>query len=655
MNILTRSPANFPKPNGRSWTAIRMATDAICTVICVLLTVTPIHESLSPAQNPSIWVTQTYIALITVITFYLIGLYHWIIDLSSTRIHLTIIAGSLISAANLHFFANALSLQFSLASGAIYAALLFLASGGTRLLWSHFIAKPFLSNRQPVVIYGAGDTGIQLSEALKHSAHYVPLAFLDDDPSLQGTSINGLQVYNTAAIHHLKKNLPVNAIVLADTSKSFAKNHEIMSAIKTLGIEVKIIPTSNESKSDIQKDQDIRLVRPEDLFGRRALPTDDETMQKNIDSKVVLVTGAGGTIGGELCRQIIKYKPSKLVLFDVSESSLNDISTDIRKALARDEPNIPIDAVLGSVHDTSCINALMRTHAPETIFHCAAYNHPAPGETDAVEAVLNNSLGTKVLAEAACTFGVKNFVLISTGAAMRPYTFAAATRRVAELICQAMTAAPTQTVFLTVRAGNVLSSKNAIISNIDDQIRKGGPVSIHHARDHQYLMLPSEAAQLIIQASGIAEGGELYFLDMGTPIDILELTEVMIGIRGLQPCINAQSEPKGTKTINIIVDDNKDHTSTSEIFGRNPEGTEHPRILRAREDTLSKKDIDEMMALLERACNRQDAETIRAVLACKPIFFSINDDSGQEPIWSRLNDSDQHSNFTMLRIVKSTE
>ena len=632
---------------------MRMIVDGFIVVVCVLLAMVLRFENLAFVNNWQIWAAQLLVAFATILVFYWLGLYHWATDINSGKIQRAIASGSLVSAATLFAVGQVLTEPFPLGVPIIYAALLLLASGGTRLVWSQFFVRPFLSNRQLVIVYGAGDAGKQLSGALKRSETYVPLGFVDDDPNRQGTTINDLRVYDPGEIHDLIKMIPISAIVLSEPTKSRAVRREIVSRFGSLGLEIKTICNADKCSPSSKQDHSIRFMRPQDLFGQSALPPRETLMRKNITGKIVLVTGAGGSIGGELCRQIIRYDPSELVLLDVLEDPLDDIATELQNSLTRDGRSVPINVVLGSVQDTSRITAVLQARSPETIFHCAAYKDVALVEANAVEGIRNNSFGTKVVAEAASSLGVKNFILVSTDTAMRPCNFVAASQRLAELVCQALATPPTQTVFSIVRLGNLLSSTNSTISRIEEDIEKGGPVTIDIPERRQYFMLPQEAAQLIVQAGGIAIGGEVFVVDMGASVSQLELAQTMIRIHGFQPSTDVQHAPTDALQMQIVTGESGEADSATQLFGNDPEGTGHPRILKSTEAVLSREDLDRIMVLLDRACNRYDFTTISAILAARPICFAPNGEDDPNHIWSRLPDASQLKGFAMLKAVKN--
>lgn len=631
---------------------MRMIVDGFIVVVCVLLAMVLRFESLAFVDNLQIWAAQLLVAFATILVFYWLGLYHWAMDINSGKIQRAIASGSLVSAATLFAVGQVLTEPFPFGVPIIYAALLLLASEATRLIWSQFFVQPFLSNRQLAIIYGAGDAGKHLSGAFKRSGTYVPLAFVDDDPNRQGTTINDLRVYDPSDIHDLIKMMPISAIVLSEPAKSRAVRREIVSRFGSLGLEIKTICHADEC-SPSKQDHSIRFMRPQDLFGQSALPPRETLMRKNITGKVVLVTGAGGSIGGELCRQIIRYDPAELVLLDVLEGPLDNIATELQNSLIRDGRSVPISAVLGSVQDTSRITAVLQARSPETIFHCAAYKDVALVEANVVEGIRNNSFGTKVVAVAASSLGIKNFILVSTDTAMRPSNFVAASQRLAELVCQALATPPTQTVFSIVRLGNLFSSTNSTISRIEEGIEKGGPVTIDHPERQQYFMLPEEAAQLIIQAGAMASGGEIYVVDMGASVSQLELAATMIRIRGFQLSTDVQHAPTDASQMQIVTGESGEADSATQLFGNAPEGTGHPRILKATEAFLSSEDLDRIMVLLDRACHRDDFTTIGAILAAQPICFTPNGEEDPNHIWGRLPDVSQLKGFAMLKAVKN--
>lgn len=611
-------------------------------------------------SSGGIWVVLAVVALATISIYSMLGLYcPPFLSLPSQTIRNSAL-GAAISSAVLLGAAYIGSAPIHYLVPLIYATIFFISTAGVRLVLRSICFNGMLSNAQPIAIFGTGDAGQQLNEALSRTHKYVPLAFIDDSRSQQGTKVGGLNAYTPDQMRYFLDTIPINAVILAVPSASRARRREIVSKLEPLGLEVRTIPAANEIRTDHKCDYNVRRVIPEDLFGRPPAPPRDELMRQNITGKIVLVSGAGGSIGGELCRQIIEYDPAALILFENREDPLDRIMTELRAVLAQNGKTIPIEPVLGSVQDPGRVSATLRLHRPETIYHAAAYKDVALIEANVVEATLNNVFGTKVLAEAASSLGVKNFVLISTDEAGQPCNIMAASKRMAELICQGLAEKTSQTVFTIVRMGDVLPSTGSTITRIRDEIERGGPVTIKHPDYKQFFMPASEAAQLVIQAGAISEGGEVFVIDMGESIKILEVAKTMIRLRGLQPLINENLElheaTHGQIEIQILGLENGESIHSEPLYGNDPEGTLHPRILKATEPCLSSQDLERTLVGLDRACDRFDVDGIRKLLIAIPLGYATPDAALPDVIWSQKRNSiSKKTRFPKLVIVKDDE
>jgi FlaA1/EpsC-like NDP-sugar epimerase len=572
-----------------------------------------------------LWAAVGASAVATIMTFEALGLYRTMVRFVSAEVLRIIIAG--VSAATVTLFLAAFLLDAPLPQTApgIYAALLMLSTGGARFIIRLMFRRPDRNARRPVIVYGAGESGRQLVNALDHGHDYRPVAILDDDERLQGSMIAGRPVHAPDEAQALLKRTGAKTILLAMPSITRARRRELVSRLAPLGVEVKTIPGMTDLVSGRATVNELRRVSPDDLLGRDPVPARDDLMARNIDGKVVMVTGAGGSIGAELCRQIAARKPAMLVLVDASEYALYAIHTELRDLLARSGRAIRIEAVLGSVQDAARMSAVLRNHAVQTIFHAAAYKHVAMVERNAVEGLRNNVLGTRALVQVATQVGVGNFILISSDKAVRPTSVMGASKRLAELVCQAQAMAGGHTRISIVRFGNVLGSSGSVIPRFRSQIERGGPLTVTHPEITRYFMTVSEAAQLVIQAGAMARGGEVFVLDMGEPVRIMDLAHTMIRLHGLNPYVLAPGQlpdpRRGDIAIRIVGLGAGEKLFEETLIGAEPRQTDHPRILAATEHALTPHDIAPILARLESACRSFDLQAIERLLKEAPLDY----------------------------------
>lgn len=463
---------------------------------------------------------------------------------------------------------------------------------------------------QSVLIYGAGSAGRQLAFALGSDAGMRAVGYVDDDRSLIGRTMNGIPVFKPSDLPGLVELHDISTILLALPSVSRRRRQEILGALRALPVHVQTLPgVADLARGKIQV-SDLRELEIEDLLGRETVTPDAVLLASNIYGKVVLVSGAGGSIGSELCRQILALQPSRLVLLDASEFALYSIHAELeRNAPERIASVVPL---LASVRDSSRVTAIVDTWKPDTIYHAAAYKHVPLVEQNAVEGVRNNVHGTLVMAQAARRFGVSNFVLISTDKAVRPTNVMGASKRIAELVLQAMAAEKGTTCFAIVRFGNVLGSSGSVVPLFRRQIAQGGPVTITDPEITRYFMTIPEAAELVIQAGAMATGGEVFVLDMGQPVKIVDLAKEMIKLSGLT--IRDDDTPDGDIDIYITGLRPGEKLYEELLIGDNPEPTRHARILKANETFLPWTRLNAQLRELENALDGGNPFRLREVL-----------------------------------------
>ncbi|WP_254615365.1 polysaccharide biosynthesis protein [Cupriavidus basilensis] len=466
---------------------------------------------------------------------------------------------------------------------------------------------------QKVIIYGAGDAGRQLAVALGVGSDYEPMAFVDDDIKKRGLSIAGIKVHGADELPELVRRLAIHQVLIAIPSASRSRRIEIVNALEPLAVEVRAVPGMAEMVSGEVRLDDVREVEIDELLGRDVVAPNMKLLMENIAGKSVMVTGAGGSIGSELCRQIIKNKPARLVLYEQSEFALYALEYELQQTVAEKELPIELVPVLGSVQNGERVFGIMSRYGVQTIYHAAAYKHVPIVEFNMTEGILNNTVGTRITAEAAIRANVEAFVLISTDKAVRPTNVMGASKRMAELCLQAFAQDPSvRTRFSIVRFGNVLGSSGSVVPLFRTQIAAGGPVTVTHPDIIRYFMTIPEAAQLVIQAGAMGGDGEVFVLDMGQPVKIVDLARRMIHLSGFQ--VKDETNPDGDIEIQFTGLRPGEKLYEELLIGDAVSGTGHPRIMKADESFLSREQLDEKMKCLIQASDSNDCETIRTIL-----------------------------------------
>lgn len=442
-----------------------------------------------------------------------------------------------------------------------------------------------------VLIYGAGRAGQQLSLSLRHEPHVQVLGYIDDDVRLNGQRLDGIPIYSSDRLAWAIRTLMIDEVLIGLPRISRARRREIIDALQNFQVQVRVLPSLSRIMDGEVSINDLRAVQIEDLLGRDPVAPNALLMGRNIVGKTVLVSGAGGSIGSELCRQILSFRPHRLILVDQSEYALYAIDDELTAAAAQiDGPAIAIVPELGNVADRDSISRIYSRWRPDTVFHAAAYKHVPLVETNPVAGMRNNIFGTLFSCLAAEDVGVATFILISTDKAVRPTNIMGASKRVCELILQARSAKRRSTVFTMVRFGNVLGSSGSVVPRFMAQIRAGGPVTLTHRDVTRYFMTIPEAAQLVIQAGAMAKGGEVFVLDMGQPVRIRDLAASMIRLSGLS--VRDDTHPDGDIEIREIGMRPGEKLYEELLIGEDPQSTMHERIIRASETMLDWDDLE---------------------------------------------------------------
>jgi FlaA1/EpsC-like NDP-sugar epimerase len=474
-----------------------------------------------------------------------------------------------------------------------------------------------------VIIYGAGCAGVQLDSALELGHEFKPVAFIDDKESLQRQKINGLRIYPVSSLSYLIERHEVNEVLLAIPSASRSRRTEIIRLLEPFPVHVRTMPGLADIAQGKIKFDELQEVDIADLLGRDSVEPDHALFHANIAGKVVMVTGAGGSIGSELCRQIISLEPAKIILFELNEYALYLIDKELSHAVTLQGAGdkFEIISMLGSVVDDARVRKVCSIFNVQTLYHAAAYKHVPMVEKNPGEAIRNNIFGTLSLAQAAIDSHVETFVLISTDKAVRPTNTMGASKRFAELILQGLSQeSGHSTRFTMVRFGNVLGSSGSVIPLFREQIARGGPVTVTDSRIIRYFMTIPEAAQLVIQAGAMGKGGDVFVLDMGEPIRILDLAKRMIHLTGLE--VKDEDHPEGEVEISFTGLRSGEKLYEELLIGNNVSDTAHCRIMRAEEDVIVWRELEEMIVHLRRAVQEEDVVEIRHILKQSVSGFS---------------------------------
>ena len=476
--------------------------------------------------------------------------------------------------------------------------------GGTRFIMRGLLNKLNFMPKKNLVIYGAGNAGIQICMTLQNNPEYKPVLFIDDDINKMNKEIRGLKVVNPCALINLIKYYNIEIVLIAMPSVKKSRQREIINFLEPLSLTIKTLP----SISDLIKGQvtinNVKEVEIEDLLGRDTIVSDVNLIKKNIFDRVVLITGGGGSIGSELVRQVLLYNPKLLLIVDNSEFALYSIEKNIK--------NVNTVFILGSVTDENLMAFIFKKYDINTIYHAAAYKHVPIVESNQINGIYNNAMGTLVIAKLALKYNVDIMVLISTDKAVRPTNIMGASKRLAEMIMQALNSESKFTKFTLVRFGNVLGSSGSVVPVFKEQIKFGGPVTVTHPEVIRYFMTISEAVELVIQSSSMSKGGEVFILDMGVPVKILDLAYKMIHLSGYT--IKDKNNPNGDIEINFTGLRPGEKLFEELLIKDNPVNTTHPRIKMANEAFIPLEQLSPKLALLEAEIKNHDVDKVIKIL-----------------------------------------
>ncbi len=569
----------------------------------------------------------TITMLLSIAAFARLGLYRAVIRYMSNHAMVAIISGVAISTLVLAALGFLFQASIPRSVPIIYACLALIFVGGSRMVARSMVHRKIMQPKERVIIYGAGKSGLQLSSILFHGKHFQPTAFIDDDVSKQGSILNGLSVYGPEKVEHIIDKYGAKRILLALGHAPRSKRAKVIQFLEQFPLIVQTIPQINDVVSGKAKIEEIRDVDIEDLLGRDEVAADRAGLSDCISNKVVMVTGAGGSIGSELCRQIIKLNPSRLVLFELSEFALYQIEQEISQYIAKKELKTELHAIMGSVQKQHRMEVVMKSFAVDTVYHAAAYKHVPLVEHNVIEGVRNNVFGTWYCAEAAIKAGVNTFVLVSTDKAVRPTNVMGASKRLAELVLQGLAQRQSSTRFCMVRFGNVLGSSGSVVPLFRKQIEEGGPITVTHPDITRYFMTIPEAALLVLQAGSMGKGGDVFLLDMGEQVKIADLAVKLIRLMGLEP--KTEENPEGDIEIEYTGLRPGEKLYEELLIADDPLPTSHPRIMKGREISLPWQEVEELLKKIDHYSHLFDCYSVRNLLLNAPLGYNpldkIND------------------------------
>lgn len=582
-------------------------------------------DQLHELKAPEYWLVLGVVCVVSIFVNTKLGLYRAVLRFLTSKTINSVVASVFTSGTTLFLFSKIINVNIPLSTAIVFMAFLLATVGGSRLIVRSWASEFNNKLKTNVLIYGAGSAGIQLVNALNKGGEYKPRAFIDDEPSLINLLINGLKVHKQNDIEHLIERHNIKQILLAIPSASKSKRSKVVNSLEKYPVEILAIPGMADLVSGKAKIDDFVEVSIDDLLGRDPVRANDDLLHADIKNKVVMVTGAGGSIGSELCRQIVNQSPKALLLFELTEFALYSIHRELEIYLKENQLNIKLYPLLGSVIQQERLEQVMATFKVQTVYHAAAYKHVPLVEHNVIEGVNNNIFGTLHCAQAAINTKVETFVLISTDKAVRPTNVMGTTKRMAELCLQALADKNDHdTRFCMVRFGNVLGSSGSVVPLFKAQIKNGGPITLTHKNITRYFMTIPEAAQLVIQAGAMGMGGDVFVLDMGEPVKIYDLAYKMIHLSGLR--LKHDKNPNGD--IEIIETGLRPGEKLYEelLIGDDVEKTGNERIMTASEVFLPWSKLSLILNELTEAGRSVNHQKIRELLLNAPTGFKPADD-----------------------------
>jgi FlaA1/EpsC-like NDP-sugar epimerase len=610
-----------------------------------------------PSLDLADWPAYAAVVLLGIPVCVRLGLYRAVIRFLGHQAVFAIAFAIALSGVLLGLLGSSLGISaLSWSTVAIYSCLALLYVAGSRFVVRYYLLTRYV---QPTVarvaIYGAGEAGARLSTILSTTRAFDPLVFIDDNRSQQGRMVNGIKVFSPDDLPELIKDRKIDRILLALPSLSRRRRLEILSTLEPLGVHVQTVPEFEQLVTGDASVGDIREVDVCDLLGRDAVPPKAGLFDACIRDRVVMVTGAGGSIGSELCRQIVGLGPKRLILFEMSELALYHIERELRTIAEQHSLNVDIVGLIGNGHHQLRMREVFLAYRVQTVYHAAAYKHVPIVEQNVIEGIYNNVISTWYAAEAAHETDVETFVLVSTDKAVNPTNVMGATKRFAEMVLQGLHSRGSKTRYCMVRFGNVLASSGSVVPLFNEQIKAGGPVTVTHPEVIRYFMTIPEAAQLVIQAGSMADGGDVFVLDMGKPVRICDLARRMIHLMGLT--VRDEDHPDGDIEIAYTGLRPAEKLYEELLIGNNITGTQHPMILRAIEHSWPWERVHAMLDEILAAMNRFDCPRALQLLSDVVVEYKPSPES-HDLVWARQMavpaDDRKVTNLKVRRIVRVT-
>jgi FlaA1/EpsC-like NDP-sugar epimerase len=647
-----RQSADLPRPLKR---IITICADSAMTTLALwaALSLRAGHPAFSTADWPA------YAAVVAISTpiFIRMGLYRAVIRFLGHQAVFAVafavlLCGILLAGAGFLLRIPALSAS----TVTIYSCLTLLYVAGSRFVVRYYLLTHYLRPTVArVAIYGAGDAGARLSTVLSTTRAFDPLVFIDDKKSLHGRMVNGIKVHSPDQLPALIKDRRIDRVLLALPSLTRRRRREILNELEPLGVHVQTVPEFEQLVTGNASVGDIREVDVCDLLGRDSVPPKAGLFDACIRDRVVMVTGAGGSIGSELCRQIVGLGPKRLILFEMSELALYNIERELRAYAEQHSIKIDLVGLIGNAHHKYRLRDILLAYRVQTVYHAAAYKHVPIVEQNVIEGIHNNVISTWYTAEAAHEAEVETFVLVSTDKAVNPTNVMGATKRFAEMVLQGLHRRGSKTRFCMVRFGNVLASSGSVVPLFSEQIKAGGPVTVTHPEVIRYFMTIPEAAQLVIQAGSMAEGGDVFVLDMGKPVRIEDLARRMINLMGLT--VRDEQHTDGDIEISYTGLRPAEKLYEELLIGNNVTGTEHPMILRAIEHSLPWERVQFLLEEILVAMSRFDCHRALQLLGEGVEEYKPAPES-HDLVWARqtaaITDDRKVTNLKSRRIVRNT-
>lgn len=606
LEIIFDAALNISRPLKRF---IQITVDSLIIFLALCMAMASRLENLSFFLVSDFYITFILTLVPTISIFHHFGLYRAFLRHVSTEVAVTVAFGSLVSAFCIFAIKVLFDSSIPLTVPLIYSAFLFIAVAGTRFILRGIFRTSIRGKRKKIAVYGGGETGARILQALRSSFDYSTSLIIDDNTTIQGESLFGHRIYSFDDALPRLKSLGIDTVLFAMPDASRYQRNNIISRLIEIGMDVKIIPSLSKWIDGTSELPELKNVAIEDLIGREAVEPKTNLMNAAIKGRVVLVSGAGGSIGSELCKQIIDWQPQRLVVLDQSEYAIYLLTQEME---ARNV-TVPITPVIMTIMDKGSVLSVLKRFNVDIIYHAAAYKHVPLMEQNVIQAIKNNVFGTKTLAECAIETGVKSFVQISTDKAVNPTNYMGKSKRLSELMCQNLNESQSTTCFSIVRFGNVLGSSGSVIQLFKKQIENGGPITVTHKDVSRYFMTIPEAAQLVIQAGAIAKGGEVFVLDMGEPVKILDLAKSMVRFSALTLSANEDNAGRNIE-IEFIGLRPGEKMFEQLSYSTDLVKSVHERILIAKEVAQFPGKLDDLLTKLTECMGNHDEECFLRIL-----------------------------------------